>query len=105
MPLFPYRVRKLVFCFVGIAALSFAQTIEPGALKETRIYIRHTWRTLERSNQTRLKSALDTKVGQTDALTLYVARDESPQSVQASLRQILPPDQMNRITVRQLLQD
>jgi alpha,alpha-trehalase len=38
-------------------------------------------------------------------LTLYVARDESPEGVTASLRRILAPEEMKRIIVKQLPAD
>ncbi|MGA8597523.1 MAG: trehalase family glycosidase [Bryobacteraceae bacterium] len=99
------RFRKYFLLVFGLASLVLAQSINPGLLNETRIYIKHMWHVLERSNKTLLKSAVDTKVGQAGTLTLYVARDESPDAVTASLRRILAPAEMKRITVKQLPPD
>jgi alpha,alpha-trehalase len=99
------RLYVAAVAFLAIGGLGLSQAIDPAALDATRTYIKHTWRFLERSNKTLLKSALDTKVGQAGELTLYVARDEKPEEIAASLRQILPPADMKRIKLRPLPPD
>jgi alpha,alpha-trehalase len=106
MPNFAFRRKcQTVILLAAVACLCLGQAIDPAALDATRTYIKHTWRFLERSNKTLLKSALDTKVGQAGSLTLYVARDENPSGITASLRQILSPADMARISIRQLPPD
>jgi alpha,alpha-trehalase len=89
--------------FFSIAGV--AQTIDPGQLQETRTYIKHLWRVLERSNRALLKSAIDPKLGQTGPLALYIARDEDPQKIAASLRRQLTPAEMKRVDIRRLPED
>ena len=90
---------------LGVCALclgAVAQTAVFAGLGETLAYIKTTWRTLERSNKTLLKSATDVKVGQAKTLTLYVARDVKPKDVDASLGRELAPADRKRIVIRQL---
>src|SRR6185437_4062940 len=87
----------ILFSIVGVA-----QTIDPGQLHETRTYIKHLWRILERSNRALLKSAIDPKLEQTGPLALYIARDEDTQKIAASLRRQLTPAEMKRVGIRRL---
>lgn len=91
------------FIFFSIAGV--AQTIDPGQLQATRTYIKHLWRILERSNRALLKSASDPKLGQTGRLALYIARDEDPQKIAATLRRQLTPAEMKRVDIRRLPED
>src|SRR5690349_12439781 len=108
---FASPIRSRQFPWLIAAALIFfliagvAQTIDPGQLQATRTYIKHLWRILERSNRALLKSASDPKLGQTGRLALYIARDEDPQKIAATLRRQLTPAEMKRVDIRRLPED
>src|SRR5262245_60604221 len=91
-----------------LAALAFtlqAQTLDALRLREIRQYIKQSWTTLRRDNVSLLKSATDTKVGQTGRLILYISRQEDPGRITTQLRRQLSPAQFKRVEVRVLPED
>ncbi len=91
------------FQWCGLAGRG--QTPDAPDLTAVRAYIKTSWRTLERSNLTILKSASDSKVDQVDRLTVYVARDEEPAKIKEQLAERLTPAERERLEVKALPED
>src|SRR5580658_3944707 len=103
----PSRHGLLSLILAASLALSAApQAGDPvpdaAGLQHVREYIKSSWRTLERSNLTILRSAADSKVGQADTLVLYVARDEDPARIRADFERQLSPAELSSLDIRQL---
>src|SRR5580658_9524948 len=106
----PSRHGLLSLILAASLALSAApQAGDPvpdaAGLQHVREYIKSSWRTLERSNLTILRSAADSKVGQADTLVLYVARDEDPARIRADFERQLSPAELSSLDIRQLPED
>jgi alpha,alpha-trehalase len=93
-------IRRSGLFLLAAACLAYAGSCEP--LAAIRDYIGRTWTGLLRSNATLLKSAADSKIGQSGRVVLYVPRGEDPDKIAARLRSELTPSQFNDVTVRPL---
>jgi alpha,alpha-trehalase len=71
---------------------------------EIRQYIKQSWTVLRRSNATLLKSAADSKVGQSGSVILYVPPSENLDSVKARLARELDAAELQKVKVLQLRQ-
>ena len=78
------------------------QVLDQAQLQQVRHYIKQGWTILCRSNLTLLQSALDTKVGQSGQLILYIARSEDPQQIRAQLQQQFTTEELARVEIRQV---
>ena len=75
---------RIVFLFMLTSSITQAQTCAP--LSEVRDYIRDSWKSLTRSNDSLAHSAVDSKVAQKGPLTLWVAADEDAVRIQRELK-------------------
>ncbi len=92
--------RRLGLVLFAAAYLAYAAGCEP--LSAIQTYIDRTWIVLLRSNATLLKSAVDSKVGQSGRVVLYVPRSEDPDKIAARLRSELTPSEYPEVSVRPL---
>jgi alpha,alpha-trehalase len=97
------RFRRLACCLA--AAVSVALAAACAAVPQIRQYIKRSWTTLERSNATLLRSARDTKIGQSSGVTLYVPRGEKPGAVARQLRQKLSAAEFKHVRILALPPD
>jgi alpha,alpha-trehalase len=95
---------RLGSCF-AILALAAALAFECAGLPEIRQYIKRSWTTLERSNATLLRSAIDTKAGQTGGVVLYVPHGQDVRAIAARLRVELGPAEFVRARILRLPDD
>ncbi len=79
-----HRPKVAYWLAFTVAALAWGRECAP--IPGIRQYIRHAWTTLERSNETLVKSSMDTKVGPNRNVVLYVPRSEDPARIAARLR-------------------
>lgn len=70
-----------------------------------RAYIQKGWRTLTRSNAGLAEAAVDPKFPTKGKLPVYVAQSEDMNSVEASLKSQMKPDEFNKIELRALPKD
>jgi alpha,alpha-trehalase len=96
------QVAAILTALLWSGLIGSGQAPPPLDLTAVRAYIKTSWRTLERSNLTILRSASDSKVGQADRLTVYVARDENPEAIRQQLAAKLTPAEQERLEVKTL---
>jgi alpha,alpha-trehalase len=87
---------------VVLLAALWAAALHAADCGPIRQYIARGWTSLERSNATLLKSAADSKVGQTGHVVLYVPASEDPARIAAELQRQLSPDEFARVSVRRV---
>ena len=83
------------------------QTTTPAQIQSVRDYIKHTWKTLYRSQEHILQAAKDIKIEHTPGQRwiVYVSQQEDFDRVTQTLQQVLPAAEWNQIDLRILPAD
>ncbi len=81
---------------LALAALAASEYLD------IRQYIKQSWTTLRRSNSALMKSAADSKVGESGSVILYIPPSENPQKIKNKLQRDLTPAELRKVEVLQL---